>query len=197
MSATPVPRQPVPLWWTSIMVVSAGSTLGCCLWALWADVTAFDDVETTFWAGIAAALPVAVWTVAALVGLVRYTRWWRLGLLVPVFVSSTLALTWSDVPGRIGWLISRDAMDRAAAVCDSVEPTSSGTSYAGKRIGVYDFHSISRLSQGGCHFRLRRNYPVVRTGFDYLPAGERRNGIDGHTYYVHLGGSWHFYQWSE
>lgn len=197
VSVNSVPRPPVSSLWKVAMVVTATLTLGCCLWVLWADVTAFEDVETLFSAGVALVIPLVAWLVLAPVGLMRYAGWWRVGLLVPLFVASTLALTWFDVPGRIGWAASRGAMDRAAEVCNSLNTSTSGSSYYGEKIGVYQFHRIERESDGKCRFHLLRDYPVVRSGFLYVPNGGRFNGLHGHTYYVPLGGYWHYYQWAE
>ncbi|MFI8973809.1 hypothetical protein ACIGO9_13060 [Nocardia asteroides] len=197
MSATPVPRQSLPLAWKASVLLASAWVLACCLWIVWADATVFEDVDTTFTAGLAAAIPVVVWLVTLLVALAgRYPAWWRFGLLVPAFIASTVALTWFHVPGHLGWALSRDAMRQAAITCDPSEPTWTGIALEGRRIGVYHFHSVQRLPNGGCHFRLLRNYPVVRTGFDHLP-GETRDGLVDHTTYIPLGDSWHFYEWTE
>jgi hypothetical protein len=177
------------------MAVTATLTLGCCLWLLGADLTAFDDIEVVIPVGLALVLPVLAWLALALVGHMKYTGWRRLGLLVPIFIAATVALTWAEVPGRIGWVMSRGALDRAAAACEPFETSSSGTSYNGKRIGVYEFHRIERKHNGECNFRLLRDYPGVRSGFVYIPNGERPDGIRAHTYYEPLGGPWYYYRW--
>ncbi|MFI6222332.1 hypothetical protein ACIBEH_17390 [Nocardia salmonicida] len=158
-------------------------------------MTAFEDLQTQFSAGIAGAMPLVAWSVSALVGHMRYPGWWRLGLLVPLFIAITLVSTWFDVPGRVGWVMSRGEMERAAADCRT--RITSSSSYRSEKVGAYQFYDIDRQPDGGCLFRLARDYPMVRSGFLYLPNGERRNGVHGHTYYVPLGGGWYYHRFDE
>ncbi len=196
-----MPRQTVrkawPVWWqVGIMVMSAWA-IACCGWALWADATVFEDVNTSFSAGIALVIPVAVWSVLAAIGLARYARSWRLTLLVPLAVSSTMALTWADIPGRIGWAMSREAMDQAAAACEEFEASPAGQGPTDKKIGFYAFYAIDKGTDGGCYFALARDYPVSRTGFHYRPGVDNPALGVGYIRYVSLGGWWYYYQWSE
>ncbi|MEU4710539.1 hypothetical protein AB0G00_29340 [Nocardia salmonicida] len=177
------------------MVATTTLVFGTCAWVVWADVTAFEDLQTQFSAGIAGAMPLMAWSVSALVGHMRYPGWWRLGLLVPLFIAITLVSTWFDVPGRVGWVMSRGEMERAAADCRT--RITSSSSYHSEKVGAYQFYDIDRQPDGGCLFRLARDYPVVRSGFLYLPNGERRNGVHGHTYYVPLGGGWYYHRFDE
>ncbi len=174
------------------MGVTAAATLASCLWAMWADLTAFDDVDAVIWLGIALAIPLVVWLVLAVLGYVKYTGWRRLGLLVPIFIALTVALNHFQIPGRIGWMISRSAMDRAAAECDAPTAGASSGEFTTQKIGVYTFDHVERETDGGCKFVLQRGYPVSRSGFRYLP---HRKPIDGEfAQYHELGNSWYYYQ---
>ncbi|WP_146229262.1 hypothetical protein [Nocardia neocaledoniensis] len=178
------------------MMMTAWVT-ACCGWALWADATVFEDVNTSFSAGIALVIPVAVWLVLAAIGLARYARSWRLTLLVPLAVTSTIALTWADIPGRIGWAMSREAMDQAASVCEKFEASPAGQGPTEKRIGFYAFRTIDKRTDGGCRFTLARDYPVSRNGFHYRPGVENPEVGVGYMRYDSLGDWWYYYQWAE
>ncbi|MEU4809442.1 hypothetical protein AB0H20_09585 [Nocardia fluminea] len=156
-------------------------------------MTAFDDIQVVIPAGAGLALPVLAWLVLALVGHMKYPGWRRLGLLVPIFIAVTVALTWAQVPGRIGWMMSRGAMDHAAAACDQLDTGRSGVPYKSEKIGAYTFHHVERESDGACQFDLLKHYPWARSGFLYLPNGSRADGEYGHDY-VHLGNSWYYYR---
>lgn len=175
------------------MMVTATLTLVCCGWLVWSDVTAFDDGEAAFSAGVAVVTPVVVWVVLALVGRARYTRWWRWGLLVPLFTAATLALTLLEVPGRIGWLMSRDAMNQAATACGAASASEPNAPSGTETIGVYTFDHVEREPDGECEFYLLRNYPGVRSGFHYTPSGKSLMGDIDHQY-VHLGGHWYYFR---
>ncbi|MGW6118234.1 hypothetical protein ACWFRF_04260 [Nocardia sp. NPDC055165] len=155
-------------------------------------MTGYDDINASFSAAITGVLPVAAWLVLAVTGFVKYERWWLAGLLVPVIISSTLALTWAGIPGRIGWAVSRGDMERAAAACDTLDTSKLGVPHQRVEIGVYTFHHIERETNGACDFHLLRDYPSIQRGFLYLPHGERRNGEYDHTY-IPLGDFWYFY----
>ncbi|MFD3596252.1 hypothetical protein ACFWU5_26325 [Nocardia sp. NPDC058640] len=138
------------------------------------------------------------WVVLAVVGYRRYPRWWwRWGLVVPLFVAVTVSMTWFEISGRIGWAVSRGDMHRAGVACGAGDSPPSGSSYNREKVGVYEFYDVERLPDGGCHFRLSRDYPVVRNGFVYLPNEELREGVRGHTYYLPLGDDWYFYEFTE
>ncbi|MEU4648143.1 hypothetical protein [Nocardia fluminea] len=177
------------------MAATTTLVLGICSWVVWAEVTAFEDLQTQFSAGVGCSIPVLAWLVSALVGHMRNPGWWRLGLLVPLFITITLVGTWFDVPGRIGWAMSRGEMERAAADCRT--RVTSSSSYHSEKVGAYQFYDIDRLPDGGCLFRLPRDRAKVRSGFLYLPNGERLNGVHGHTYYVPLGGGWYYHRFDE
>ncbi len=177
------------------MLVSGTLALACCLWVLWADATAFEDIETRFSAGIAVTIPAVSWVVLIAIALLRYRNWLKPSLLVPICVVSTLALTMCDIPGRVGWELSQSEMDKYTDDCRTISTSTTGSEYVGKRVGAYTFHRIDRQAGGGCDFQLLRDYPVVRSGFLYRPHGENLDGIHGHTYYAPLGSRWYYYRW--
>ncbi|UGT60867.1 hypothetical protein [Nocardia asteroides] len=175
------------------MVVAAVATALCCALKLWADVTTFADEEFWLPLGLLIAVPVAVWSVLIAIGCVRYANWWRLGLLVPLFVAVTVALAGFAVPGRIGWQLARSEMDRAAAECDTLQGGQSDGSYRSATIGVYDFHHVESGAGGECEFYLSKHYPGVRSGFLYLPNGAAPVSDIDHEY-VRLGDSWYYFK---
>ncbi|MFC3965799.1 hypothetical protein [Nocardia jiangsuensis] len=186
-------RPPVPAAWKVMMVVAAAATALCCALKVWADVTVFADEEFWLQFGLLVAVPAAVWFVLIAVGCVRYAGWWRLGLLVPLCVVATVVLVEFAVPGRIGWLLARSEMDRAAAECDTLQGERSDDSYSSETVGVYDFHHVESGPGGECEFYLSKHYPGVRSGFLYLPNGAAPVSDLDHEY-VHLGDSWYYFK---
>ncbi|MFF2085695.1 hypothetical protein ACFVVM_18115 [Nocardia sp. NPDC058176] len=176
-------RHKAPVAWNVTMVVAAVATALCCARKIWADVTVFEDDEFWLTVGLLLVIPVAVWLALIVVACLRYTGWWRLGLLVPVFVAVTVALAGFSVPGRIGWLVTRSEMNQAAAVCDERESA----------IGIYKFHRIESEPDKECEFYLSRYYPGVRSGFIYLPSGrDLVSTID--SKYIRLDDSWYYFR---
>ncbi|MFB7876263.1 hypothetical protein ACFC06_13485 [Nocardia sp. NPDC056064] len=185
-------RSPLPTAWKVVMSVAVVATFLCCAWALWPSVAVFDDEDVLISVGLVVALPVLMWLVLAAIAGVKYANWWRWGLLIPVSIIVTLMLLEFHLPGRIGWLMTRDDMDRAAAVCETLETGLSDPRYKSVTIGQYDFHHVDSEPDGGCEFNLSRYYPVVRSGFVYIPSGRTPTStID--TRYVHLGGYWYYF----
>ncbi|MFB7876882.1 hypothetical protein ACFC06_16635 [Nocardia sp. NPDC056064] len=171
------------------MAVTTAPVLAATLWALWADATAFEDLETLFEASLICAIPVTIWSLLASFGITKYTASLRPTAAVPLLIATTLTLTWLDLPGRIGWQLSRPAMTAAAATCEKTTTTTT--------IGLYRFHSITPDPDGTCRFRLARDYPIVRTGIVYRPHGEIPSGMIDNTYYVPLDESWYYYHFNE
>lgn len=132
-------RTSAPVAWNVTMVMTSIVTALCCTRKLWADVTVFDDDEFWLTVGLLLAIPVAVWSTLVVVACLRYTGWWRPGLLVPAFVAVTVALAGFSVPGRIGWMTTRSDMNQAAASCDTLESGRSANRYIGETIGLYKF----------------------------------------------------------
>ncbi|MFE3543503.1 hypothetical protein ACFXK0_11060 [Nocardia sp. NPDC059177] len=176
-----------------VMAVAVVATLVCCVWALWPSVAVFDDDEVLFWVAPVIAIPVLVWLVLVIVAGVKYANWWRWGLLVPVFIIVTMVLAGIHAPGRIGWMMTRSEMDQAAAACETLDSGRLGVPYKSVTIGPYEFHHVSSDLDGDCIFRFSRYYPVVSSGFMYLPDGRTPTStID--TRYVHLGGYWYYFR---
>ncbi|MEV0247510.1 hypothetical protein AB0H76_13035 [Nocardia sp. NPDC050712] len=193
MNAHPLLAQPIPTAWKLGVVATTTLAGAFSLWVLWTHLTRFDDPEALIAGGIMVLIPSAAWLTLAVLGGLNYRTWWRLGLLMPAIVAITTALSLLQVPGQIGWAMSRGAMNRAAATCDAPE-YSAGRDFTYKRekIGMYDFHHIERESHGGCEFVLM-GYPTSRTGFLFLPHDERRDGAYGHRY-QYLGDHWYYYE---
>ncbi|WP_278261340.1 hypothetical protein [Nocardia sp. AG03] len=176
------------------MVVAVVATFLCCAWRLWMSVPVFDDDEVVLFVAPVLAVPVLVWLVLVIVaGAKKYAKWWRWGLLVPVFIIATIVLSGLYVPGRIGWLMTRGEMDRAAAQCAVLESGRFGVPYRSETIGNYEFHHIIGGPRGDCKFSLARYYPGATSGFMYLPDGRTPTStID--TRYVPLGGYWYYFR---
>ncbi|MFC8528680.1 hypothetical protein [Nocardia sp. NPDC057227] len=186
-------RPPTSAAWNVTMVAAAVATALCCALKLWSDVTMFADQESWLPLGLLIAVPVVVWFVLIAVGRVRYAGRWRLGLLVPLCVVATVVLAGFSVPGRIGWLLTRSEMERAAAECDTLQSERSDGSYRSRTVGVYDFHHVESGPGGECEFFLSTHYPGVRSGFLYLPNGAAPVSDLDHEY-VRLGGSWYYFK---
>lgn len=175
------------------MIATAMLAGACCTVVLWTQLTRFDDPTALIVGGIVVLILSAGWLALAVFASLNYSTWWRLGLLMLALIAITTALSLLQVPGKIGWTMSRDAMNRAAATCDAPETgTNPGLPFKREKIGVYNFHHIERETDGGCEFVLM-GYPASRTGFVFVPNDERRDGAYGH-HYQYLGDSWYYYE---
>ncbi|MGV9410220.1 hypothetical protein ACWDOP_09925 [Nocardia sp. NPDC003693] len=146
-------------WRTGMAVVTAAA--GCvCLWVLWQHAISFDDVELYPPAVALLAILLVPWLIYAVAG--RFapgTR--RLTRLLPAIVAVSAVLLGFHVPGRVGWIFSGPAMERAALACVETEDRT--------RVGTYVFTSVDRTTDA-CVFRQER--PMgYRTGFIHRMSG--------------------------
>ncbi|GGK54240.1 hypothetical protein [Nocardia camponoti] len=194
MSANAVEREARGLGWTLPMAAETIATFSLSGWILVADATAFRDGETQFVASVGLVAVIIAWVILAAFGRAKHARWLKWSLIVPACIALTALLTWCDAAGRVGWAVSHSAMAEAAANCERPEALPSGRPLVGIKVGIYSFHSIDRDAQGICWFRLLRNYPVVKSGFAFVPDNVAREQLSEYSEYVPLEGGWYYYQ---
>ncbi|WP_051152814.1 hypothetical protein [Nocardia niigatensis] len=177
-----VPVHAIPRGWRAAMVGTAAAVAVCCAGVLWTFAIQFEYVNALLWGGFALVIPSAVWLVLAVVGGLNYRGWWRAGLIPPAIVAVTLGLLWFEAPGRVGWALSRQSMDQAAAEC--------ATTHDVTDIGVYTFATI-QSDPATCRFYLHLGYPSSRRMFLYHRDITHPTATPDPRC-RHLGGSWHF-----
>lgn len=138
-----------------VVLGAAGS-----LWVMWVAATG-ETLEAVFTGFLPMAVVAVLWLVVAVIGGANYRMYWP-SAAVPVLFVTTLAVLWLGVPHKAGWLLSRSALDRAAADCVESDDST--------RIGVYEFSRVTRIP-GGCQFHLEDPGMLSRDGFAHLPNG--------------------------
>ncbi|MGX1804502.1 hypothetical protein ACWIGI_02200 [Nocardia sp. NPDC055321] len=157
-----------------------------CLWVLWEYASHGDRLVALLLGGWVLVVAGGIWLVAAVSGAVAH-RAWILTAAAPVAVTVTLALLSSGAPTRIGWELSRPALERTAGAC--------ADTHAEQRFGMYRVDYV-RVIAGGCAFSLADTSLGVE-GFAYIPHGDppapaahARAG----TSYTRIDGPWYTYE---
>ncbi|QLY27748.1 hypothetical protein H0264_20030 [Nocardia huaxiensis] len=189
MTAYPVPSAPrrgTPVGWWLAMVVILGLGAAGCLWLMWISASSGDTLDAMLTGFMPMAGLFAIWLTLAVVGGVSYRIYWpSIGL--PLVLATTLVVLWLGVPGKLGWMASRSALDQAAASCTE--------STGAIRIGVYTFDRVQRLADG-CRFDLAdAGFLSNIDGFVRLPSGppEPAPGKRNAYRYAEHDGQWHTY----
>ncbi|MEE4023980.1 hypothetical protein V1Y59_12910 [Gordonia sp. PKS22-38] len=147
-------------WWTALVVATTLAVIAACgalLWTLVPPTADFAYLVLAMWALLGFA---AIWLVLAVFGCFRYRRF-RLSAVAPLVILVTVILAVADVPSRVGFAVSRPALEAAADRCDeSLDET---------KIGVYEVWRIES-ADGGCRFFMKGGL-VDSVGLAYLPDG--------------------------
>ncbi|MEU7143363.1 hypothetical protein ABZ942_28240 [Nocardia sp. NPDC046473] len=106
-------------------------------------------------------------------------RTWRLSLIAPVAAILTFAVGCTGIPGEVGWALSKDAFEQAAATCAHTKET---------RLGIIRVTTITKRD-GGCWLYTHGGL-IDSTGFAYFPD---RTPVSSSpkTSYTHLDGPWY------
>lgn len=167
-------------FWKVTSAAIAVVTVGLCLFLLWVQMSrgSFDSVIMALFAFMFLGL---LWLITGVTGIWIF-RAWRLSLIAPLVVALAFAVSWTGIPEKLGWALSRGALERAAITCAPAN---------GIRLGVYSVRKITKRD-GGC-LLYDDEYFFGYTGFAYFPNGAppNRSGI----YYSPFKGPW--YEFSE
>jgi hypothetical protein len=141
----------------------------------------------------------AVWTLRLLCSIVLAWRFddplfhrlrtWRSWLTAPVLVVVLWILVGHQVPLRLAFHYSREAMDRAAQ--DLMKLPVNTPDIPNRRLGWYFTDKIRRLD-GGVLFQVGGGAPWIAGGFAYHPDGPPPSEAWG-LFYFHLEGPWYKY----
>lgn len=183
-------RRPASLWWRlTVGLVIPLLAAAACLVVLWSLVppVVFYPLYVLAWGALI--IVGVVWLVAVVFGSIRY-GWRGVTLVAPVIVLVTVGLAAAELPGRFGWWVSKDDLQRAAVAC--ADPADAAD-VRSQRIGVYRVHSVQRVGDRGCRFTVEGGL-VDFVGVAYLPGerpylGEPRR--DGDIGYRHIEGDWY------
>ena len=109
-------------------------------------------------------------------------------VLVPALVVATAAAVWIELPFRVRYEVSEDAMNRVASevVRGERDPATI------RRIGLWEVDRAERV-RGGMRFLVSGTGFLDPIGFAYSPAGPPP--VIGEDSYEHLDGPW--YLWIE
>ncbi|WP_194814360.1 hypothetical protein [Nocardia sp. XZ_19_385] len=167
-----------PKWW--LVATNAVTVLVTLCYAvlLWNTGT-----EGEFFVGLFGLLALlglgVVWIIITIIGLLAY-RTFLASLITPLIVLTGMGLAWAEIPQKLAWWASRDALGRAASTCD--EHGDSG------RIGVYTITRVQRTPDG-CLFYTDGGF-LNRVGFAHLPGGAPATP-PAVMQYTSLGGPWY------
>ncbi|WP_194852845.1 hypothetical protein [Nocardia sp. SYP-A9097] len=157
----------------------------CCLWVLWEYASRGDQLSALLLGGWALVITGGIWVAVAVAGVNAYGAW-RISVVAPLLFVLSVALLYTGAPQRVGWLLSRSALDRAAATCTDVDGL--------RRVGLYRIDHVRTIDQG-CTFSLAESGFGI-DGFAYIPSGEPPrlppNASAGDRY-RHVEGAWYSY----
>ncbi len=174
MIANSAATMPVPAWWKISQTVVATFATAFCMCVLWVFAARIDGPHLRFWCADIGLIVGAPWVWLSAVGALRYHRWWP-SVVLPVIVSSTVVLVSAGAPARLGWAISRAAMEKLAAGCDAQGvPARAG------------FYTIEEINYGltACAFDLGPDRQFIR-------AYEDDPGLDV-PFCESLGSKWYY-----
>lgn len=180
---TPRPEDDLRRFWKVTSTAIAIATVGICLFLLWNQMSrgSFDSVIMALLALMFLGL---LWLLAGATGLWLY-RAWRLNLIAPLVVALTFAVASAEVPDKLGWALSKDALERVAITC---APTN------GTRLGLYSVRKITKRD-GGCLI-YDADYSIGLEGFAYFPDNALPPNPSG-IHYKPFAGPWYrFYEGS-
>lgn len=167
------------------MMTATAMVAACCLWVLWEYASRGDQLSALLLGGWAMVITGGIWVAVAVAGMNAYGAW-RLSVVAPLLFVLSVTLLYTGAPQRVGWLLSRPALDRAAATCTEVNGT--------QRVGLYRIDHV-RATDRGCTFSLAESGFGI-DGFAYIPSGAPEplppNASAGDRY-RHVDGPWYSY----
>ncbi len=175
-------RRPASLWWRlTVGLVIPLLAAAACLVVLWSLVppVVFYPLYVLAWGALI--IVGVVWLAAVVFGSIRY-GWRGVTLVAPVIVLVTVGLAAAELPGRFGWWVSKDDLQRAAVAC--ADPADAAD-VRSQRIGVYRVHSVQRVGDRGCRFTVEAGWstswvsPICRVSgpTSASPAATGTSGI--------------------
>ncbi|MFJ1457368.1 hypothetical protein [Nocardia sp. N2S4-5] len=156
----------------------AVAAVALCLALLWVSMSR-ESFGFAYSSYILLQLVGLVWLAISVIGLWRY-RIWRRSLIAPAVAVLAYSMLWTGMPEKLGWTLSKDALEHAAVTC----APSNGT-----RLGVYHVSSIAKRD-GGCWLYTEDSFMGSSVGFAYFPDSAPRP-TSHKTSYRHFDGPWY------
>ncbi|WP_157762097.1 hypothetical protein [Nocardia yamanashiensis] len=188
MSYYPAPTAPpvrrIPKVWLTFLIATTGLFGLCCLGVLWGFAAkGGNDFDVLLYGGGGIVVLGIAWLALAITGIAAYRRF-VLATIVPAMLVMTAALVIMGIPGKVGWALTKPALERAAATCTK-------TDHAG-RIGLYTFNYVRPEGDGGCSFTLDGALlgPDGYALFPGTPPQSAKAGAGAGTNYSHYDGNW-------
>ncbi|GAA1608564.1 hypothetical protein GCM10009764_35590 [Nocardia ninae] len=158
-------------------VAIAVATVALCLAQLWGEVSKESLRYVLYTLALCWAVGLAC-LATGLAGALRY-RTWRLSLIAPVVAILSIAVACTGIPGKVGWALSKDALEQAAVTCAHTKET---------RLGVIRVTAIAKRD-GGC-WLYTHGVLTDSVGFAYFPDRAPVSSSP-ETSYTHLEGPWY------
>lgn len=166
------------------MIVTTGVTAVLCLWTMWVVASRGDLIDTA----IGIAMPMlflgALWLGLAIAGIAAY-RTFVLSVILPGILVVTMVALWVGLPTKVGWELTKPALDRAANECTYSQTT--------HKVGLYEIDYV-RTIPDGCRLSLVSSL-TGPDGFARFGSGSPSAEASKDMRFEHIVGGWYSYEY--